>query len=418
MVPRLKTSVIILLIIIIAGSGFLLFRSFITDSENMPREKSNEPRSTLTVIGPWAGPEMDSFLQVLERFEHSTGINVEYKAYRAQELATLLPAQFAAGKTPADIIFMWGWFIRERAKEDHILEVTDMIEESNYIEGTIDVVKIDNKMFGATYTGKVKPGFWYRKSFFEKHNLSEPKNWDEFVLLLETIKKIPGIKNPIVSGDEVGWPLSDVTEQFIITFGGPDIHKGLTDGRISWKAEDVWDIFDNRLVPLLEAGYFSEPIKWSPNALTAWWEEEYALYFMGSWITGMVDDPDDLGVFSLPECKAIVFVPDYFFIPKYSEHKDEAKILFKFLAGSEAQEFQVAQGGHIATNIHVNIDSYPDVDKKVAIITLDKIALSDLDDTIGGEFQSTFWDQLKLLWVDQSKLDDVLDALEEVSLYK
>lgn len=54
MVPRLKTTIIILLIIIITGSGFLPFRSFITDSENMQGEKSNEPRSTLTVIGQWA----------------------------------------------------------------------------------------------------------------------------------------------------------------------------------------------------------------------------------------------------------------------------------------------------------------------------------------------------------------------------
>ena len=35
------------------------------------------------------------------------------------------------------------------------------------------------------------------------------------------------------------------------------------------------------------------------------------------------------------------------------------------------------------------------------------------DDTIGGEWQSTFWDQIALLWVDTSALDDVLTTLQE-----
>ncbi|HID09156.1 TPA: ABC transporter substrate-binding protein, partial [Candidatus Micrarchaeota archaeon] len=37
----------------------------------------------------------------------------------------------------------------------------------------------------------------------------------------------------------------------------------------------------------------------------------------------------------------------------------------------------------------------------------------DMDDTIGGEWQATFWDQLKLLWVKPEALDDVLRVLDE-----
>ena len=136
---------------------------------------------------------------------------------------------------------------------------------------------------------------------------------------------------------------------------------------------------------------------------------------MGSWITGMVDDPSDLGVFSLPGCEGLVFAADYFFIPKYTQYPDEAKELFKFLASSEAQRLQVAQGGHIATNTEVTLDSYPEVDRMVANLTVGKTVLPDLDDSIGGEFQATFWDRLKLLWVDPAKLDDVLEAIEAVA---
>ncbi len=387
------------------------------DAINAVQDRLSEVESrltpTLTVIGPWSGPEMDKFLPVLARFEALTGINVRYKVYRAEELATLLPAQFAAGTTPGDVIFMWGWFIAESAQEGHVMEVTDLVDESKFLNGSLDAVKVDGKLYGCAYTGKVKPGFWYRKSLFEAHGLSEPKNWTEFINLLDTLKGL-GYDPPIVSGDEIGWPLSDITEHFLITYGGPELQLQLIEGTQSWTEDPVRGIFEDYLVPLLEGGYFSEPIEWT-TALDQWWQGDYALYFMGSWITGMVDDPSDLGVFSLPGCEGLVFAADYFFIPKYTQYPDEAKELFKFLASSEAQRLQVAQGGHIATNTEVTLDSYPEVDRMVANLTVGKTVLPDLDDSIGGEFQATFWDRLKLLWVDPTKLDEVLEAIEAVA---
>jgi len=165
---------------------------------------------------------------------------------------------------------------------------------------------------------------------------------------------------------------------------------------------------------LLEAGYFSEPIEWT-TAIELWWGGDYGLYFMGSWITGMVEDPEDLGVFSIPGSEGLVFAADYFFVPEYTLHPEEAKQLAQFLASAEAQRLQVAQGGHIATALAVSLDAYPAVDRGVAEVLVGKEVLSDLDDTIGGEFQATFWDQLKLLWVNPEALDDVLEALQEKS---
>ena len=367
----------------------------------------------LTVIGPWSGVEMDAFMRVLRAFEEKTGIDVEYKFYTTGDLAALLPSMFDAGKTPGDVIFMWSWFIKEKSQEGHILNVTDLINEADFMPGALDPVKVGDTLYGGAYTGKVKPGFWYRKSFFAAHNLTEPTTWDEFTTLLDDIAAVPGIVNPIASGDDLGWPLSDVTEHFLITFGGPELHKNLTVGSVAWNNTEVRTIFADRLVPLLQ-GNFSDPIEWT-TALDLWWNGDYGLYFMGSWITGMVDDPEDLGVFSLPEAQGLVFAADFFFIPAYTEYSAEAKELFKFLASEEAQSIQVAQGGHISTNVHVPLYAYPPVDRQVAELMTGKEILTDLDDTIGGEFQTTFWEQLKLLWLDPTKLDEVLDAIQAVA---
>src|SRR2546423_46189 len=218
--------------------------------------------ATVTVVGPWAGPEAEPFLRVLENFTRLTGTPVTYKNIRQEDLTQILPTQFASGTAPGDL-----------------------------------VVKIS---------------------------------------------KISGIRTPIVSGDGVGWPLSAVTEHFIATYGGAAMHRALMNKTKAWTAPDVRTIFADRLVPLLAGKCFSEPLEWNTVALTNWWGGLHALYFMGSWITGLVSNATDLGVFSLPAesgiTRGIVFAGDYFFVPKYTANPTEANQLAEWLAGHKGQE--------------------------------------------------------------------------------
>jgi len=367
--------------------------------------------TTLTVIGPWAGTEMDKFVPVLNEFTRQTGIDVEYKIYRAEDLMNVLPAQFLSKRAPGDVIFMWANFIREYGKKGHIIPLSDVIDSEEYLPGALDAVTADGELYGSAYTGKVKPGFWYRKSFFSEHGLKVPTSWDEFVALLEKLKNMPNLNAPIASGNGVGWPLSDVTEHFLATFGGPELTYDLIEGNILWDSHTVRNGLE-KLASLISKGYFGEPTEWT-MALQQWWAGDYALYFMGSWITGMVDDPNDLGVFALPGAKGVVFGADYAFVPKYTKYPDEAKRLIAWLCGREGQTVQVSQGGHVATVKGIDLANYPPVDREVAKIIQGVTALPDLDDTIGGEFQTTFWDQLKLLWVSPDRLDDVINVIQE-----
>ncbi|MCD6189696.1 MAG: ABC transporter substrate-binding protein, partial [Thermococcus sp.] len=50
--------------------------------------------------------------------------------------------------------------------------------------------------------------------------------------------------------------------------------------------------------------------------------------------------------------------------------------------------------------------------KDVAKVVANVESAPDLDDSVGGEWQKTFWDQLKLLWVQPDRLDDVLSTLD------
>src|SRR2546427_6918857 len=162
-----------------------------------------------------------------------------------------------------------------------MIKVNANISDSDFLPGSLDPVKVGSDIYGGVYTGKVKPGFWYRKSFFQAHNLTVPTTYAEFKSLLVTISKIKGIRTPIVSGDSVGWPLSDVTEHFIATYGGASMPRALTNRTQRLTDTDVRAGFSHPLVPLLARGGFREPLEWDKVALAHWSGGPLAVYFLG-----------------------------------------------------------------------------------------------------------------------------------------
>ena len=373
----------------------------------------------LVVFSLWGGKEEENFLKALDAFTKKTGIKVKHVAQTTEGLMVGLPAQFAAGKSVADVVIVpWPAWIKELAKEGHLLEVTGLIDPTKYPESYVKMVTVDGKIYAAPFKAWAKPGFWYRKSFFQQHGLTPPETWDDFLALLEKCKGISGVEAPIASGDGVGWPLSDVTEAFIINRGSPELQQKLISGEITFDDPQVRAVFEE-LVDLLKKGYFSEPDEWTAQ-IDKLWAGKYCIYFMGNWMTTMpqVKDINDLGFFPFPEAKGVVAGGDWVIIPKYTEHPDEAKQLLQFLAGPEAQEIMVKAGGFLATNRDVPAEAYKPADKAVVdfLNTPGLVVVMDLDDAVGGEFQRTFWDQLKLLWVSPDALPDILEAIKEAHL--
>lgn len=367
---------------------------------------------TLTVIHPWAGDERDLFLPVLRAAEQALGVTINDTTMRTEDLKVVLPTQWAAATAPGDVIFLTDVaLIKLGGEQGHIPDVSGLINVADFVPGSVDPVA----PYAAPYTQKPKPGFWYRKSFFAEHGLSVPTNWRELDDLLETLKGIEGLEAPVASGDEVGWPLSDVTEHFLVAFGGPELHKELSS-LVCFGPQDPWSviraIFRDMLLPWLRLGYFGEPIEWT-TALEKWWNGDFGIYFQGIWIAGMVEDKTDLGVFTIPGAMGVVSSIDWLFVNNYSENLDKAKELFQWLV-TEGQVVQVQQGGHVATYRPAqDLALYPEPERSIVQAIGAAVPLTDLDDTIGGDFQRTFWDQLKLLWVSPDRADEVLDIIEE-----
>ncbi len=74
----------------------------------------------------------------------------------------------------------------------------------------------------------------------------------------------------------------------------------------------------------------------------------------------------------------------------------------------------VGLGGFLAAHSDVPDSAYSPIDLSVLQFLRTVTVVPDLDDAIGGDFQTTFWDQLKALWVSPTMdLDTLLQTLQD-----
>lgn len=376
------------------------------------RPDPEPPEPALTVYTLWTPEaERQAFETVLAEFQQQTGIQITHTPVDTDTMLVTFPTAFAAGTSPADVILapFPAWILDLSA---HLLPVGGLLDQAEFAAVHLDPVTEAGQLYAAPFKMAGKPGFWYKPSFFEAHNLTPPATYDQFLDLLADLDEIPGLDAAIASGNEVGWPLSDQVEGFIIGIGGYQLQLDLIEGTVAWTDDVVREDVFGPLVELLEAGYFSVPAEWGAQVeqLDA---EVYGIMWMGDWIIGMVDDPDDIDFFPFPQTDGVVGAIDYAIIPEYTDWPDEARELVSFLASAEAQEIWAEIGGYLAPNAQVPLAIYPPAARSVAEFMLTVTVVPDLDDTIGGAFQTTFWDQLKLLWVSPDLVDDVLEAIQD-----
>jgi multiple sugar transport system substrate-binding protein len=410
-----RTIAAIVLVIIIVVAGVIVYAYY----------ASTQPQPTLTVYALWSGSEQYNFEQVLGNFTENTGINVTYVSQTTQNMLITVPQELSAPPYDVDVIIApWPDWIKGNSA--YLTPVTDLVTASQFPTNIIQPVTVDGTIWATPFKLSGKPGFWYRPSFFEANGLSVPTTYDEFKnTLLPAIQAVPGVEAAIASGVDaqgLGWPLSDVTEAWIIGRGGYQLQLDLETGPSvrNWTDPQVTSVFDE-LTGLLEAGYFSAPAEWT-GQIGKLWAGKYGLFFEGNFVTAQpqVENQSDIDFFPFPGTNGVSGSVDYAVLTKDAPHLNQAKQLIQYLAGADAQEILVRQGGALATNTGVPAAAYSTTDKKVvdfmgqAGITI----VPDLDDTIGGEWQQTFWDQLKLLWTDPSTstMNSVLNNLQQAAI--
>lgn len=370
----------------------------------------------LKVTGVWSGDEQKDFQAVLDHAREDTGLEVQYHPRTTNALLTGTLMDYESGVAPADIVVMPSPArIQSDGKAGHLASVGETWNPDNFAP---DPSRVSNggNVYAAPFKMDIKPGFWYRKSFFEEHDLSEPGSYDEFKSLLATISGIDGVDAPLASGGGVGWPLSDQTEAFFLRQeNGAALQEGLISGDVDFTDDRVTTALQE-IVDLHKEGYFSVQREFGTQ-YEYLWDGAIPLYFQGSFTPAQeaIKDASDLGVFRLPGTKGVTGSVNWLTIPSYSENVDAAKKLLSSIVSADGQQIWAERGGFIATNTQVPKSAYSvEIMAQLTQLSTDVTVVPDLDDALGNPFQEEFWSQLKGLWSDpSSNLGDIQQALDK-----
>ena len=372
---------------------------------------------SITVTGVWTGGEEEDFMAVVDHVQNETGHEITYEPRDTEAILTGTLMDYQSEVATADVVVMPSPArIQSDAQEGHLAPLGDTWNPENFATDA-EQVSADDEVYAAPFKMDLKPGFWYRSSFFEEHGLEEPDDYDAFLDLLDEISGIDGVEAPLASGNGEGWPLSDLTEAFILRQDdGHELQRNLIQGEAEFT--------DDRVVTALEEiqglhrdGYFSETRDFGVQ-YEYFWNNETPLYFMGSWTPGFdaIQDPEDLGVFMLPGTEAMVAAENWFTVPQYSDNVEAAQEAVEQFVSADGQQVWAERGGFIASNLEVPADAYQvEIMRDLSEMADEVELVPDLDDTLGDPFQSEFWSQLTGLWADpEQDVQSIAERLNEV----
>ncbi len=339
---------------------------------------------TITVFGPWLGPDKELVESVLAYFEAATGINVEYSGSDSFELQIVIDTE--AGSPPNIAVFPQPGLAADLAGRGLLADLGEDTAgwiRDNYAAGQswVDLGSYpgadgETSLYGFFYKVDVKSLVWYIPENFEDAGYEVPESMEELKAL--TDQMVADGETPwcigIGSGGATGWPATDWVEDLMLRTQPPEVYDMWVSNEMSFS--------DPRVVGAIEEfGYFAR-------------NDDYVAGGAGA--VSSVDFRDSpAGLFaSPPQCymhRQASFIPsffpegpivgedvDFFYFPAYAgmdlgrpvlgagtlfaitKDSKGARAFIEFLKSPIAHEVWMAQSGFLTPHSGVNPDAYGD----------------------------------------------------------
>ncbi len=338
---------------------------------------------SVTLFGPWLGPDKELVENTMAYFEEATGIDVQYSGSDSFEQQIVIDTQ--AGSAPNVAVFPQPGLASDLASKGFLAplgkDTADWVRD-NYGAGQswVDLGTFKNKdgaeeLFGFFYKVDVKSLVWYVPDNFEDAGYEVPETMEDLKALTEQIVADGGTPWCIGlgSGGATGWPGTDWVEDMMLRTQPPEVYD-------QWVRNEI-PFDDPRVVAAIdEFGWFANndtfvdapgavaasDFRDSPKGLFASPPACY-MHRQASFIPSFFPEGTEMGVDA-----------DFFYFPAY-EGKDlgspvlgagtvfaitndspEARALMEFLKTPIAHEVWMAQSGFLTPHKGVNVEAYGD----------------------------------------------------------
>ena len=388
---------------------------------------------TLSITGPWIGPDAELVESILAYFEEATGATVNYSGSDSFEQDIVIATQ--AGSAPNIAVFPQPGLAADMASRGLLTPLADGTADwvsANYAAGDswVDLGTYagpdgDEALYGFFYKVDLKSLVWFSPEAFDEAGYDIPTSMEELMALTDQIVADGGTPWCIGlgSGAATGWPATDWVEDLLLRTQPADVYDG-------WVTNEI-PFTDERIVGAIEAfGHFARNDAYVNGGASAVATTDFR------------DSP--AGLFSYPpECymhRQASFIPtffpegadaDFFYFPSYAEgdlgnpvlgagtlwaitdDAPAAHVFMEFLQTPIAHELWMAQSGFLTPHSGVNLDVFPsDAQRAMNEILLGATTFRfDGSDLMPGEIGAgAFWTGM----VDYTSGADAADVAQAI----
>lgn len=421
------------------AEGHMMFApgegAFSWDSFTAFAEAHDLSGQTLSITGPWIGPDAELVESVLAYFEEATGATVNYSGSDSFEQDIVIATQ--AGSAPNIAVFPQPGLAADMAARGLLTPLADDTADwvrANYAAGDswVDLGTYagpdgEEALYGFFYKVDLKSLVWYSPEAFDEAGYDIPTSMEELLALTDQIVADGGTPWCIGlgSGAATGWPATDWVEDLLLRTQPPEVYDG-------WVTNEI-PFTDDRIVGAIEAfGHFARNDAYVNGGASAVATTDFR------------DSPAGLFTYP-PECymhRQASFIPtffpegaeaDFFYFPSYAEldlgnpvlgagtlwaitdDAPAANVFMEFLQTPIAHELWMAQSGFLTPHSGVNLDVFPsDAQRAMNEILLGATTFRfDGSDLMPGEIGAgAFWTGM-VDYVTGADAADVAQAIQD-----
>jgi len=334
-----------------------------------------------------ANPDINVTVNINDREAHKTAIR-NFLSADAPDITSWYPGNRMAP------------FVEAGLFED----VSD-VWEANGFHDSLAAIKptmtIDDKQWGVPYT-YYQWGVYYRKDIFDKLEIAEPTNWEEFNAAAMKLKDA-GV-TPITIGTKFLWTAAGVFDYLNLRTNGYEVHNDLTAGRVKYTDERIVKVFET-------------------------WKEMFAngdaaMYVMGNFSVdgyknaGLTEDQIDF--FQFPEItpglpRAEEAPADAFFIPARAKNKEDARKFLAFIAQPDIQTEWNKTIGQLPINNQASVGDSKFLTEGFETLSTAAGLAQFYDRDAPAQMAKAGMEGFQEFMLDTSKMSAILERLDKVA---